>query len=280
MIHFKRLLTIGLLVLFFLVAPFAVSAQSYEEWVEKSYDYLDKNDLPAAEECLKSAMRLEPGNATNYALLSNLGTIQRRQGKFEEAILSYTTALSRHFNDKTILHNRASLYSELGETEKAIADYTVLLTYEEDNQEALYNRGLLYLHQKNFVMADADFDKLLATNEKSVRARMGYALLEKLQGNYEASERIYNYLIEELPNQWLLYEGRADLYFMMGKNARAMADINKLFVELEPTASHYVLRGKIRLAQYEKERAKQDFLKALEMGYDKAVIDELMKFVK
>lgn len=56
-------------------------AQSYEELIEKSYDFVDKGDLVSAEESLKAAMRKEPANPLNYALLTNLGTIQRRQGK-------------------------------------------------------------------------------------------------------------------------------------------------------------------------------------------------------
>ena len=62
-----------------------------------------------------------------------------------------------------------------------------------------------------------------------MKGRLGHAILEKLRGNYDESERIFNYLISEMPREWILYEGRADLYFMMGKNARAMADINRVF---------------------------------------------------
>ena len=68
-------------------------AQSYEELIEKSYDFVDKGDLVSAEESLKAAMRKEPANPLNYALLTNLGTIQRRQGKLQEALISYTSAL-------------------------------------------------------------------------------------------------------------------------------------------------------------------------------------------
>ena len=71
-------------------------AQSYEELIEKSYDFVDKGDLVSAEESLKAAMRKEPANPLNYALLTNLGTIQRRQGKLQEALISYTSALSGH----------------------------------------------------------------------------------------------------------------------------------------------------------------------------------------
>ena len=187
----------------------------------------------------------------------NLGTIQRRQGKLEDALLSYTAALSRHPNNEAILENRAGLYTEMGEIEKATNDYNALL-----------------------ILTEQDFDKILEVNEKSVKGRLGHAILEKLRGNYDESERIFNYLINEMPREWILYEGRADLYFMMGKNARAMADINRIFVESTPTAALYVLRGKVKLAQYEKASAALDFKKAEDMGYDKTTIDELMKMAR
>ncbi|MDR1202973.1 MAG: tetratricopeptide repeat protein [Tannerellaceae bacterium] len=257
-----------------------LTAQTYQEYIEKSYQYLDKGELFAAEESLRSAMRLEPGNPTNYALLTNLGTIQRRQGKKEEAILSYTAALSRHPDNETILDNRASLYAEMGETDKAINDYTLLLFQNPVNEDALYRRGILYLGKKDFIRAEQDFDKILEVNEKTVYGRLGHAILEKMRGNYNESERIYNYLIDQLPRDWILYEGRADLYFMMGKNARALADVNKVFLETEPSAAMYVLRGKIKWSLYEREPAKKDFLKAKEMGYNQEIIDELLLMAK
>lgn len=255
-------------------------SQTYEKFVEMSFDYLDKNDLVSAEESLRAAMRLEPGNPNNYALLMNLGTIQRRQGKMEEALLSYTAALSRHPDNKAILENRASLYTEMGNIEKAMTDYNALLIQNPHHQDALYCRGMLHLQNKNYLEAERDFDNILEVNERSIKGRLGHAILEKIRGNYDQSERIFNYLIEEMPREWFLYEGRADLYFMMGKNARAMADINRVFVESTPTAALYVLRGKVKLAQYEKESAAIDFKKALDLGYDNEIIEELMKMTK
>ena len=252
----------------------------YETWIEKSFDCLEKDDLKGSEECLKEAMRLEPANPINFALLSNLGTMQRRQGKKQEAILSYTAALSLKPQNKALLANRASLYAEEGEHEKAMSDYNALLMIEPQHQESLYARGLLFLQQKRYVMAEQDFEKLLKLNDHSVQARMGFALMEKLRGNYTESERIYTYLITKMPKYWRLYEDRAELYFMMGKNARAMEDINKIFLEKEPTATLYLLRGKIKLAQYERERAIKDFEKAKAMGCSPAVVAELLEMTK
>lgn len=258
-----------------------LNAQSYEELIEASFNYLEKENLPAAEESLEAAMRLEPGNPTNYALLTNLGTIQRRLGKKEAAIISYTAALSRHPDNPTILENRASLYAEMGETEKAIADYSLLLFKDPINQDVLYSRGILYLQQKDYMRAEEDFDKIIEVNSKTVLGRLGHAVLEKVRGNYDESERIYNYLIDKMPREWHLYEGRADLYFHMGKNGRAMADINKVFYETkEPTSAMYLLRGKIKLALYERESASKDFDQAKKMGHDPEIIEELLRISK
>lgn len=260
--------------LFLLVV--GANAQSYEEWIEKSFDDLEKNDLAAAEVSLQNALKQEPAHPNNFALLTNLGTVQRQLGKPQEALLSYSAALNRIPANKNLLETRASLYVELGDNEKAINDFTTILHLEPDDQEALYYRGLLYLEEDNLLAAENDFAHILEVNDKTVKGRLGYALMEKKRGNYDESEKIYNFLISKRTRDWSLYEGRADLYFQMGKNARAMADIHKIFAESKPSAFLYVLRGKIKLAQYEKEAAMKDFAKAVEMGYDAQKLRELL----
>ena len=39
--------------------------QTYEEWVGKSYDYVEQENWVAAEECLRSALRMQPANPAN-----------------------------------------------------------------------------------------------------------------------------------------------------------------------------------------------------------------------
>lgn len=253
-------------------------AQTYEEMICKSYEYADRGDLPAAEEALKAAMHAEPANKNNFALLSNLGTIQRQQGKTDEALVSYTAALSLQPKNKLILSNRAELYIEMGETEKALSDYQALLLLDPLDLDAYYRRGMLYIEMKDYMLADEDFEKIMSIDKESEQGRFGFALLDKARGNYEDSEAILSYLIEKSRTPLQYYEERAELYFRMKKNARAMADLNKIFAETNDVPAHlYVLRGKIKLAQFEKESAAIDFKKALELGYDKAVIDELIK---
>ncbi|MDR2121159.1 MAG: tetratricopeptide repeat protein [Tannerella sp.] len=270
---------IGLFICIILIAfQDGLRAQSYDGMIQKSYEYIDENDLPAAEECLKAAMRLEPANRYNYALLTNLGTIQRRQGKYDEALVSYSAALSQRANDKLILRNRAELYAETGETEKAILDYQMLLSADPHDEDALYQKGLLHLRSENLILAEADFEKILEINPETVQGRLGYALLEKVRGNYNESEMILNYLISRNPGYLRLFEERAELYYLTSRNGRARSDLNRVFAETsEPSAELYMLRGKVKLAQFEKASAAVDFKKALELGYDKPTVEALLK---
>jgi tetratricopeptide (TPR) repeat protein len=254
------------------------SAQSYEDLVKKSYEYSDANDLPAAEECLKTAMRLEPTNRLNFALLTNLGTIQRRQGKFEDALLSYSAALNQHPDDELILINRAELYTEMNEPEKAIIDYNTLLIHHPTHEQGLYNRGLLYIKTGEFILAQTDFELIIDTYKDTFPGRLGYAILEKVRGAYNESEIIFNYLVDKYPNNIRVLEERAELYFLTKRNARAMTDLNKIFaVTPEPSAELYMLRGRVKLSQYEKESAAIDFKKARDLGYDKETVERLLK---
>jgi tetratricopeptide (TPR) repeat protein len=80
------------------------------------------------------------------------------------------------------------------------------------------------------------------------------------------------------PDYLLLYEERAELYFLMNRRSRAMTDLNKVFAKTpNPSAELYLLRGRIKLAQYEKESAAIDFRKAQALGYDSVTIESLIK---
>lgn len=270
------ILFIGFIGLFFGRQP--VAAQTYNEMVEKSYEYADSNNFSAAEQCLKAAMRLEPANPLNYALLTNLGTLQRRLGNPEEALISYTAALNQHPDNPLILSNRAELYTEMHEVDNAIYDYSVILAKDPTNEQSLFKRGLLYINKGEYLLAETDFDLIIDTYEDTFWGRFGFAILQKARGFYDDSEIIFNYLVEKYPDNTRLLEERAELFFLTKRNSRAMSDLNKVFKATpEPSAELYMLRGRVKLAQYEKESAALDFKKALELGYDKETVDRLLK---
>ena len=71
-----------------------VSAQTYRELSEKAIDCIERDSLAQAEDLLVQAMKLEPSNPHNALLFSNLGLVQRRLGRYDDALQSYTYALN------------------------------------------------------------------------------------------------------------------------------------------------------------------------------------------
>jgi tetratricopeptide (TPR) repeat protein len=259
-----------------------LNAQTYSEWLEFSFRYIDENRLDSAEIALKNAMEKEPDNTLNSFLFNNLGTIQRRQGKTEEALRSYTLALSRYPKNLIFLSDRASLFSETGDFKNALLDYNTLLDIEPNNEEALYQRALLLLNMKNFEASERDLGKIMELNPQSFYARLGFASLYKIEGLYEDAEKIYNYLEDKEPDNPAIYAGRAELFLLTEKGGKALSDINKA-VRLSGEGENpylYIIRARAKLLLHEKKPAADDIQKAVLLGYDKQEAENLLKFTK
>ena len=122
---------------------FQLSAQTYDELITRAMDAVEKDSLYQAEQLFKEALRLEPSNMRNALLFSNLGTIQRRMGKNDDAVESYSLALNLTPYSVTMLLNRASLYLEMDYLDKAYVDYCNVIDLDDKNQEALRFRAYI-----------------------------------------------------------------------------------------------------------------------------------------
>lgn len=261
----------------FLIFTVTLSAQSYNDWVERSFGFMEANDLDNAEESLKSALRLEPANPQNCLLLSNLGTIQRQQGKPEDALLSYSSALMLMPKSILLLGNRAALYSELEKWDEAEADYTTILYLEQDHEESLYRRGVIRLQRGDTLAARTDFERILKSSATSWRGRMGVASMLKASGDYVMAAEMYSQIIKANDKNAELFLRRAEVYYLDNKLSKAANDINRS-IELDtedPLA--YVVRGRIRFAQYDKISALKDYETAAEMGFKDPILRELIQ---
>jgi tetratricopeptide (TPR) repeat protein len=259
-----------------------LNAQTYGEWIEHSFQYVNENQLDSAEIALKNALKTEPDNQMNAFLFNNLGTLQRRQGKSEEALNSYTLALARYPKNSIFLSARASLFSETGDFKNALLDYNTMLDEHPDDEEALYQRALLHLSLKNFELSEKDLERMMKLNPQSLYARLGFGSLYKITGRYVDAEKTYNYLEEKEPNHPAVYSGRAELFLLIKKGNKALTDVNKairLSNEKEDPYL-YIIRGKAKLLLHEKKSAADDIQKAMALGYDREAGEDLLKFTK
>jgi len=269
----------------FLVAICAVDcsismAQSYDELITRSFDYLDADSLPQAEDALREALRIEPGNPGNGMLLLNLGTIQRRQGKLKEAEDSYTIGLAFLPKNLTLLLSRAQLFAEMEKYPEAIEDYTEVIYQEPENEDAYYERALCRLMNQDTLGARLDLEQINSFNPNSAKSRLGMAYVYKTQGMWREASELYDALIERNPRNASLLRERAEVFYYSNRMGAALDDVNKS-ISLDPRDPYsYLLRAQIRYAKGDKEFARRDLDRTLELGLRREEVRDLIEKLK
>ena len=265
--------------------PVALSAQTYQQLSEKAIECIEKDSFHRAEELLLQALKLEPKNAKNALLFSNLGLAQRRLGEYDKALESYSFALNFAPLAVPILLDRAAIYMETGRTDRAYTDYCRVLDEDKQNKEALLMRAYIYMRQRNYNFAKSDYERLLKLAPQSYNGRLGLATLEQKEGKYEAALSILNAMIAEkggeatrLTTQQyaVLYVARAGVEQDMKHVDLAMMDLEEA-IKLDASQTEaYLIRGQIYLSQKKKELAKRDFEKAISLGVPQGDLRDLL----
>lgn len=241
-------------------------AQTYEDYVTESFDWLETDSLPQAEASLRNALRLEPGNPNNGMLLLNLGTIQRRQGKLQEAEESYSIGLGFMPRNATLLNSRAQLYGEMGKYAEAIEDYTEVIYQQAENEDALYQRALCRLMNADTLGARLDLQAIDKLNPNSAKSRLGMVYIYKAQHMWREASELLDPLIERNPQSASLLRERAEVYYLAGRMGAALDDIGHSIQKDPRDPYSYILRAQIRYAKGDREFARRDLNQALELG--------------
>ena len=255
-------------------------AQTYDELIAKSFDFIDADSLSQAEDALREALRIEPGNPSNGMLLLNLGTIQRRQGKLKEAEDSYTIGLAFLPKNLTLLNNRAQLFAEMEKYPEAIEDYTEVIYQEPENENAYYERALCKLMNQDTLGARLDLEQIDRFNPNSAKSRLGMAYVYKAQEMWREASELYDALIERNPRNASLLRERAEVFYFSNRMGAALDDVNKS-IDFDPRDPYsYLLRAQIRYAKGDKEFARRDLNQALELGLNKDEVKDLIEKLK
>lgn len=271
-----------------LLTAASATAQSYTDLYERSVTALEQDSLQLAETLLTQALKAEPANEHNALLFSNLGWLQRRQHRYEEALDSYTYALNFAPLSVSILMDRATLLLEMGRDERARVDYSLVLDLDRHNQEALLMRAYIYQRERNYKEAHADYDSLLSVAPRHYQGRLGLATLYQKEQKYEPAMMLLNTLVEEErqadtpDNQRLavLHLAKAYVEWEQGWAEPALMDLEASMQAHDQLSEAYLLQGQILLSQGKKRPAKNCFLRARELGVSDAELREWMQQCK
>lgn len=244
----------------------SVSAQTYQELTDQASTLIKKDSLQKAEELYLKALKLEPANSHNALIFSNMGTIQRRMAKYDDAIASYSYALNIVPHAIPILLNRATAYMESGKNDFAYVDYCQILDLDKGNKEALAMRAYIYVSRYDYSAARIDYNRLLELDPTNYGGSLGLVALNQKEKKYTQALEVINKMITELPDDAMLYIVRADIEQEMGHTDLALIDLEESIRLDSNSPEPFVLRGEIYLSQKKKILARQDFMKAVQLG--------------
>lgn len=278
-------LLLSLVITFWYCSVFDLNAQTdtittYDGWITASFDYLDEDNLEQAAECLKKAMKLEPANSRNGLLFVNLGTLQKRLGKYKDSEISYSCAISLLEDNYVAYSNRASLYAEMEEYLKAIDDYSVVIKHNPYDEDAIYERALCKLMNKDTLGARLDLESIDKFNPNSAKSRLGMAAVYKYMGENAMAAELYDALIKANPRSWSLLRDRAEVYYLSRRFGAALIDIDKSISMNGQDPFSFLLRAQIRWAKGDREYARRDLNRAIDLGLPKSVAADLVEKYK
>lgn len=248
----------------------------YYHYLDSAQEAVGQQQWSVAEHYFMQALRSDPGNPGNSLVLSNVATIQRRDGRAEEALKNYNLAIDLTPNAVTLLLNRAALQVSLDSLDRAAADYRRVRELDPSNVEALYSLGMIALSRGEADEAEDLFNLIKRVNVNSGLAMEGLAVLNKSKGNYTKAAQLLSELIKIQPTARFLAM-RADCYLMTRRLPDASVDIHNALL-LDPDDGYlYLLRAKLNKMRYNYSDMEQDIQQAVSHGIDPDEVKEALK---
>lgn len=271
------------IILFFIISFSALYhsyGQTYNEIVDRAMKCALCDSLVQAEQLFRQALKMDPNNARNALLFSNLGTVLKRMGRTDEAIEAYTMALNITPYSTAMLLNRGTLYLDKRLDSKAYVDFCNVIDLIPENIEARLYRAYIYMQRREYKEARIDYNVIVGKEPSHKAARIGLAMLDQLEGNLTAARDKLNLLIGEFSDDASLLVMRANLDLDRGYPESAVLDLEEALRVNPDDAETTVQLGDVYLSLKQKGKALNAYEKAISLGIPRSALMEQIKKCK
>jgi tetratricopeptide (TPR) repeat protein len=168
------------------------------------------------------AISSEPDFGEAY---NNRGLAYHAKGDNDRALADFEKAIQLLPDSAIPYSNRGAVYLSMGDHENAIADLDKALELDPRFSKAYYNRGLTYLGLGEYDNAIADFDKAIEFTPEEVSAILNKVPTGESRLSMGAVDWFKN--TQSFADLSLAYANRGIAYFGKGDRDRAVADLEK-----------------------------------------------------
>jgi Tfp pilus assembly protein PilF len=149
-----------------------------------------RRDLHQAIKLYRKAVDADPNN---YRILTNIAGLNIQLGNFSEALTMAQQALAQRPEFLPALVNGGIAAARLGKDQDAVGSFSQALTIEPTNRGALYNLALLRERSGATVEAAALYRRLMETGDG--QGYLGAGRLEEQQRRPAEARRLYHALL-------------------------------------------------------------------------------------
>jgi len=259
------------------------TAQTLNEYQQITSGCLGQEDYECIELHLLSAIsNTDEGYKDLYLLYTNMGVAQKKQGKLNEALVSYNKAYSLKNNSHEVLAYRASLKRQMNDLNGSLSDYNSALKLLPTNGDLLFNRAQTEIMLGDTLGAEKDYMKITELYPMNFRALTSLTNIRLAREEFELVLSTYAELISEYPAEPVLYNNRAVTYLKMKNYVNAMKDVNEAIKIDENFGPAYVTKAEILIVMDEKRYVLRNLQRAVKLGeetnYVFRLIDECNKY--
>ena len=207
-------------------------------------------DYAQSELYCKKALQINPKAALVY---NNLGTAQKLQGKYEEAINSFqaTINIQKDYIDPYV--NLANLYLEIEEVSKAENVINTAMKIDTSNLPLNLALGNLYLKQDEHQQAISIYENILASQPQTVDAIINLGQIHEHLGDTDKALNYYYDALKLIPNYDQSIIGICSILEKRGEFKQALELLEPMINDSQNIKVH-IICGKIysRLKDYSK----------------------------
>lgn len=240
-------------------------AKAYENR-GKAYGSLGNNVQAAAD--LHLAAKINSSNQGADKVIEEAEALTKR-GEISKALALYNQAAELYPDNQFIFVNRGNIYNNhFRDYDAAIADYNKTLELNPKFSWPYLNRAIALGRLKRWDEAIVDYGRALEIDQNYAAAYNGRAWSYCQIGKFEEAVVDADRAIKLKPNEANFYDTRATAYIGLKHYEDALADLNTA-IKLSPEGWIYYNRGELYRLMGNEAKAKADFDKAKQLGYNK-----------
>jgi tetratricopeptide (TPR) repeat protein len=235
--------------------------------LEKIRPLMEKNDLAAAEELIKKGMKPDSSAIFDFTL----GNMQFQQSRMAEALANYEAATRKFPSFRRAWRNMGLINARDGKFDEAIRSFTKMIELGGGDAYSYGLLGFAYASKQDFQAAEAAYRNALLLQPDNDEWRLGLTRCVFRQAKFQDAAALLDGLIERYPDKpdfWLL---QAQTYLGMKQPLRAAENLEAIDLLGKATLDSLYTLGDIYLTENLNDLAVRAYAKAIALNAEQPV---------